>query len=73
MVLDFNNRNRVARKSIRKTAIKAPYVVTAFLSVVAIVLVNVIVPITGLGIEVTVSVVTLVCITVARTVTIAAV
>ena len=52
MVLDFNNRNRVARKSIRKTAINAPYVVTALLSVVAIVLVNVIVPIMGLGIEV---------------------
>lgn len=73
LVLDFISRNRVAKKSIRKTAINALYVVTVFVSVVAIVLVNVIVAIIGLGIEVMVSVVILVCVTVARLVMVAAV
>jgi hypothetical protein len=73
LVFDFINRNRVARKSIRKTAINAPYVVAVAVSVVALVLVNVIVVIMGLGIEVMVAVVILVCVTVARLIMVAAV
>jgi hypothetical protein len=73
LVFDFIHRNRVARKSIRKTAINTPYVVTLAVSVVTIVLLNVIVEIMGLGITVMVAVVILVCVTVARLVMIAAV